>query len=111
MGFRPFKKRGPLEMLLDARQKIFEGEFRAAFYSDRATIDGYCWHCQSRVHYEMRLTPLQVAAITKDAQFRQNMADHLAEQLENHHQCGLLHEGKDLLTDFERDLQRSGRAA
>ena len=97
--FRPFKKRVGIEAMLDAAQKIFEGEFRIHFYGDRAVINGYCWHCQSKVHYELRLEPSQARAIERDQQFRKNIGDYLADELQRNHQCGLLYEGRDRIED------------
>lgn len=97
--FRPFKKKGTLESSLAPERKIFEGEFKIHFYNDRVTANAYCWHCKSKIHQEFRITKAQFNAIEKDEQYRKNVCELLVDRIQENHQCGLLHEGKDLLND------------
>lgn len=108
LGAGPDKK---VAHLTDPRFKMFEGAVRVKFYNDRMTADGYCWHCKSKVHVQVRLTRAQSKATEHDAQFRKNMFDLLADKLQDDHACGLLFEGKDNIEDLNEALEREGRQA
>ena len=101
--------RAKVSALVDPLRKIFEGAVKVKFYNDRATADGYCWHCKSKVHVQIRLTPAQARDAEHDEQYRKNLFDILADKLQDDHQCCLLFEGRDLIEDLPGALRRERR--
>jgi len=102
--------RAKLSSLVDPLRKVFEGKVDVKFYNDRATADGYCWHCKSKVHVQLMLTRAQGRAIEHDDQFRKNCWDLLADKLQSDHQCGLLYDGLDNIEDLNKELARERRS-
>lgn len=100
---------GKIGRLLDPSQKMFEGEYVVTIYTAVIVSQGYCFHCRSRSTFEMPITPGQSKQLEYDLQYRKNMEELAVENLEKHHQCGLMSEGKHLISDFERDLQARPR--
>lgn len=103
---KPF---GHLSRLVDPTQKVFEGEFRVAFYHDRIVVNGYCFHCQSKAIFEIPLSRGEARQLEHDGQYRDNMADYAADQLQRHHQCGLIYDNRHNVEDLEKDLQARDR--
>lgn len=91
--------KGKLERLLDATQKIFEGDVRVEFYLDRMIVTGTCWHCRSKTTMQTMFENGEGKQLMFDPQFKQNLIDMAGDDLMNDHQCGLLHDGKDVIDD------------
>jgi len=89
---------------LDENLKVFEGPVEVKHYNDRVVADGYCLHCKSRVHHEVRLSKRDARARDADAQFSKNLEDLACERVQRDHQCGLIYEGRDTLEDLYRRL-------
>lgn len=100
-------KKGKLESRLDPSRKVFEGEVTVTFYNDRLVSEGYCWHCKSRTEMQTMMTPGEARQILMDPQFKINMVELAKDDLQKHHQCGLLAEGKDRIEDVWAEMERS----
>lgn len=99
---RPSRK---LSLLVDPTRKVFEGEYAIRFYDDMLDIAGYCWHCKSKVFSLMPFSAGESAQVTKDEQFRKNMADYAVDEMEKHHQCGaLIHDNKFVWEDVVAEM-------
>ena len=95
-----------MSQLLDSTRKIFEGPVTVKYYSDRLAAKGTCFHCLSKIEYEIHLTKAQVKAVERDQQFKKNLFDLMCDKIQDQHQCLLLDEGKDRLSDLYRDLHK-----
>ena len=99
---------GKLSRLVDPSQKIFEGEVMTTLYdSGVVSTVGRCWHCKSNVYLELELTPGEARQAVADAVFKNNIIEREKDRLQEMHQCGaLLHDGKDVIDDVWRDMNR-----
>lgn len=95
-----------LDSVIDPSLKIFEGSVKTKFYKDRIIAEGQCWHCSGRVEHAIRISKAQARALERDKQFAKNMFDLLCNKLQENHQCKLLDDGKDSLSDLTRWLER-----
>jgi len=95
-----------LARLVNPSLKIFEGEVKTQLYSDRVITTGKCWHCGGRTILELELSPGEAAQSEKDMQFRDNLIELEKDRLQDHHQCGLLDDGKDSAVELGRRIQR-----
>lgn len=92
--------------LLNPALRIFEGPVEVKFYNDRIAIKGYCFHCKSHVLSEMPLSNGEAAQAESDHQFQKNLYDLACDELQRHHQCGLLAEGKTPWEDIAEAIDR-----